>query len=63
MKHQRKNKERKKVRNRNFYAKELEDRKYHQRVVRKKKQELQDTLEKEEMQEYLIGDDDNEYSN
>ncbi|MAK37306.1 MAG: hypothetical protein CMC15_14220 [Flavobacteriaceae bacterium] len=62
MKHQRKNKEYKKVRNRNFYAKELEDRKYHQRVVRKKKQELQDTLEKEEMQEYLIGDDD-EYSN
>ena len=62
MKHQRKNKEYKKVRNRNFYAKELEDRKYHQRVVRVRKQELQDTLEKEEMQEYLIGDDD-EYSN
>ena len=62
MKHQRKNKEYKKVRNRNFYAKELEDRKYHQRVVRVRKQELQDTLEKEEMQEYLNGDDD-EYSN
>ena len=61
MKHQRKNKEHKKVRNRNFYAKELEDRKYHQRIVRMKKQELQDTLEKEEIQEYLNGDDD-EYS-
>ena len=62
MKHQRKTKERKKLRNRNFYAKELEDHKYHQRVVRVRKQELQDTLEKEEMQEYLNGDDD-EYSN
>ena len=50
MKHQRKTKERKKLRNRNFYAKELEDHKYHQRIVRMKKQELQDTLEKEEIQ-------------
>ncbi len=57
MKHQRKNRERKKPRNRNFYAKELEDHKYHQRVVRVRKQELQDTLEKEEMQEYLNGDE------
>ena len=57
MKHHRKNRERKKPRNRNFYAKELEDHKYHQRVVRVRKQELQDTLEKEEMQEYLNGDE------
>ena len=57
MKHQRKTKERKKLRNRNFYAKELEDHKYHQRIVRMKKQELQDTLEKEEIQEYLNGDE------
>ena len=61
MKHQRKNRERRKPRHRNFYAKELEDHKYHQRVVRVRKQELQDTLEKEEMQEYLNGDE-NEHS-
>ena len=58
MKHQRKNRERKKPNNRNYYAKELEDHKYHQRVVRIKKQELQNTLEKEEIQEYLNGDED-----
>jgi len=62
MKHQRKNRERRKPRHRNICAKELEDRKYHQRVVRMKKQELQNTLKKEEIQEYLTGDED-EYSN
>ena len=58
MKHQRKNRERKKPSNRNYYAKELEDHKYHQRIVRMKKQELQNSLEKEEIQEYLNGDED-----
>jgi hypothetical protein len=53
MKHQRKDKEKVKYRNRNEFSHELEDRKYHQRVIKMRKKELEENLFDKETEEYL----------
>ena len=53
MKHQRKDKEKVKYRNRNEFSHELEDRKYHQRVIKIRKKELEENLFDKETEEYL----------
>ncbi len=55
MKHQRKDKEKGKYKNRNEFARELEDRKYHHRVIKMRKKELEENLFDKEMEEYLDG--------
>ena len=53
MKHQRKDKEKVKYRNRNEFSHELEDRKYHQRVIKMRKKELEENLFDKETEENL----------
>lgn len=53
MKHQRKDKEKGKYRNRNEFTHELEERKYHQRVIKMRKKELEENLFDKETEEYL----------
>tara|TARA_R110000851_G_scaffold197704_1_gene348792 strand:+ start:347 stop:535 length:189 start_codon:yes stop_codon:yes gene_type:complete len=54
MKHQRKDRERMKPpKNRNEFAHELQEKKYHQRIVKMKKKQYEEELLEEEMERYF----------
>ena len=56
MKHQRKDRERMKPpKNRNEFAHELQEKKYHQRMVKMKKKQYEEEMLDEEMENFLDG--------